>query len=405
MSTTTTVSPLTASLSPHGSHRSATYSTATTMPQQVEALQDALQAMRRQEEVYYASHTPTCMPWRPILVQWMTSVVQVFSLAPQIVATGMYFADAFHDEWRDVSYPLLGMACLELAIKLHDTKLFPLDHLANMGPIPVTVQEIVELEGRLLQASKWKLNPPTPHCFVHQYGQVLGLVLPDTAKVSKVVERALSLVQRCLYNGNLPPAVCAYAAMLAAMEDSLYGLSLDTKQSFCQHILALTSLSASSAGLAQAYRLMLQSNSTSGSKQQQSRNTTSSPTCSMATPTVKPSIPAPPLVQQPYSAPQTVAVPPPRAVSPTFGVPSSFLQPQHQRYASPHQTSAASSYTTTAAPLQKLEMIYSAGDDLGFEVTLNPAYKSTTVQHGMSSLLQEDWSPRNIMGAASPERM
>ena len=277
---------------------------------ELDHLHDVLTVMRRQERVYYNAVSPsfsaTChsppsglvivAPRRSSLVQWMSSVVDIFQLAPQIVATGMYFLDrssmllSSTDNPRQ--YALLGMTCLELAIKMHDTKIFPLMEMTKMGLVPdCSVEEIVHMEGILMQALQWKLNPPTPHCFIHQYGLLLEAVLvqhyrsiprhyhPQTPslaeRVQKVVEEAIGLVRLCLYYYNndddndngaatIPPAVAGYASMLAAMEQrSFHFVPTNCKQDFCRYMLTMTGLSASSPGLVQAYQLVSMMNNKS----------------------------------------------------------------------------------------------------------------------------------------------
>ena len=47
-------------------------------------------------------------------------------------------------------YQLLGLTCLELAIKTHDTKLFPLEELVRIGQGGFVPAQVVEMEARVV---------------------------------------------------------------------------------------------------------------------------------------------------------------------------------------------------------------------------------------------------------------
>lgn len=321
------------------------------------------------------------------MIQWMFSVIDIFHLAPQIVPTALYYLDQCPIDHESITratmhYQLLGLTCLELAIKVHDTKVFPLEDLVRMGQSGFSPAQVVAMEAQLLKHLGWNLHPPTPHCFVHQYGELLQCLLltcpNSTANVPSIVDRALMLVRRGLYEMTMPPAILAYAAMLAALEEFSNSLSTRLKQSFCVHVLQITGLSASSPGLSQAYELM-------DTRKVRVASPTSifSPQSSFApvsqhAPTLTPTPIPQPRVNMGYSVPSHAPMPP-----------------------SHNQQSA-----TTTTGHEPPTMIYSAGEDLGFEVTLNPSedladeFGSLSLEKYAASL-----SPRNVSGALSPDRL
>jgi len=505
----------------------------------LEHLQDVIAVMMRQERHYYGeARNSTNATWkqrqqypsvnqqRSSLVQWMSSVVDVFQLAPQIVATGMYFLDrsasilsmgsqssTCDDITTSLQYPLLAMTCLELAIKMHDTKLFPLMELTKMGPVRCTISDIVAMEGILMQYLQWKLNPPTPHCFIHQYGVLLdGLLryhyqVPSLANyVPRIVKKAIGLVRLCLYDGTISPAVAGYAAFLAALEDPTHPLPTACKQDFCLYMMNLTGLSASSTGLVQAYQLLsMGTSSYGGANKLSSMNMMMSPDVSHSSSNTQSRGSDDPGLQQQVASPTYVGSTTtttgylssqfsqiPRAPSldestdPVIVVPrngqpldvpigrqaSTSMKHDYTNRAVNENTNSYSSLsyantmtTTTSSsslvantmtnaqrtmsgassrgsnraesdsiisthgyknnnsnhprpqPPTKREMIYSAGDDLGFEVTLNPfddENRMTRKNHHqhhpdnkdcsqltktLESLSLDGWSPRDVIGA------
>lgn len=376
--------------------------------QQLDEVQDVLQTMRRQEAKYFGKAFRRPMPWRSILLNWMFSVVDIFQLAPQIVPTAMYFIDQCSVDPQFLTsihattqYQLLGLVCLELAIKVHDTKVFPMEDLVRMGQVSISPAQVIAAESQLLETLGWNLHPPTPHCFVHQFGVLLECLRKScpysTGEIAPIVETALLFVRKGLYDVSLPPAIVAYAAMLASMEQYSSGLSTRLKQSFCVHVLQITGLSASSPGLTHAYQIMDKKRSPSLSS--------SSSSCSSV----------PTHSQQRHhdrSSPATAAL-------------SSYFRnwPNTQPPAVYQQVLAASQRAQTsnhsqsvpvrpinneaAAVAESATMIYSAGENLGFEVTLNPADNlvDDMAQMSLDKLtLASGLSPRNVSGALSPER-
>jgi hypothetical protein len=441
---------------------------------QMQHLHDVLSVMRNQEREYYSNrhqrghYNPPPMYGRSNFVQWMSSVVDIFQLAPQIVATGMYFLDACccctssttSYSGRQVIdhtlYPLLGMTCLELAIKMHDTKLFPLDELVKMGSTPCSIKDLVDMEAKVMHWLQWKLNPPTPNCFIHQYGLLLEAILNHhyqgpylSGTVQEITDEAIGLVRLCLYDPTIPPAVAGYAAFLVALEGHQlqHSLPMVCKHDFGRHLLNLTGLSASSPGLANAYQLLSMGHHPSLS------HLGPEPLPRVASPTTT-SLGYQRQHHDPYQQPM---VSPPNQQahweSMTRPVPMAALRPLDPpgRFESTHTTahygaSTDSSSLSYASPLsmtdnchhhhsttntaarsrgwqtgpvdpnhhqpqqrqqQQQEMIYSAGDDLGFEVTLNPfddncivgGQDALELSKTLEGLSLNGWSPRNIMGA------
>jgi hypothetical protein len=488
-------------VSPSSSSPSGSYSYEQSQQQQqqyqeeLEDLQDVVGTMRRQEVLYYKmpqqqQRLTALPPYRPILIQWMFSVVEIFHLAPQIVPTALYYLDqCTSSTTRTLAggggeasssllllpgitttnttaaqyYQLLGMTCLELAIKVHDTKMFPLQELVRMGQAGVvTVEQLIQMEAVVLKHLGWNLHPPTPHCFVHQYGRLLQVccsttnnggntTTASTASTSSIsVERALLLVKRGVYSEllvTLPPSILAYAAMLAAMEEAPLSCCVSTlaKQSFCGHMVQVAGLSANSPGLSQAYQTMKRPSTASpaATSTSTSSDSSSSSSSTVATPS---SSSAPQPQQQVYHQQQQyypqqyqqqqqqyypqqaqqhqyhyVSPAPSTTMAAAAAALSSqqYTLPQQQQqqqpmaaqgqntyYVSPAAAASLASYSSTTITAgasftggsssssstnsynynnnyshpknnnkytEQPTMIYSAGEDLGFEVTLNPA--------------------------------
>ncbi|OEU08610.1 hypothetical protein FRACYDRAFT_249501 [Fragilariopsis cylindrus CCMP1102] len=242
--------------------------------------------------------------WRPVMISWMYHIADTFRLMPIVVATGIYLLDtcAVDLELENSSnsnssnnskqkYPLMTMTALNMAVKCHETKMFPLDQLVlllggNGGnnvngntTARYTPDDICTMERYMLEKCEWKLHKPTTHDYILRYVSVLPATSPeqrDTILSKSILYLKYSLLwEHILHNqesessedsndsGNFSSCVLAYAAFLLAMEDTNTDLSLsfNEKQSACLCLLECGNLSASTPFLQQAYNWLLQSKS------------------------------------------------------------------------------------------------------------------------------------------------
>jgi hypothetical protein len=249
--------------------------TATTLrilsQERLEELRDILGIMKRQENNYkrprdYSNNTRDNDPWRPIMISWMFSVTDIFQLAPMIPSTAIYYLDTVCDTLVKTpsDYQLVGLTALQLAIKVHETKLFPLQQLVQMGNGGMTVEQVMDMERQVLETCQWKLHPPTPECFLLAYNELL--LLPSTSTTQEepqplqlqtpIMAAALLYIrQALLQEKDFEPSVLAYASMLVAMEQQVTPapLPLSVKQAFGTNMLQVSGLSAATPGLSRAY--------------------------------------------------------------------------------------------------------------------------------------------------------
>lgn len=398
------------------------------MSRKLEDVQDVLQNLKRQECKYFPhsvagnsnfSHhdrSNSNEAWRPIIIQWMYTVVDVFQLVPHIVPTAMYYLDQSIDTLMQCpsDYHLLGLTCLELAIKVHDTKMFPIEQLVSIGHANLTKEAVEHMEARLLRVLGWNLHPPTPHCFVHQYARLLPDNEDHASTKNQIVQTALHLVrQGLLYELAQPPSILAYACLLAAMEHDLL-LSTRTKHAFCLHMLQVAGLSATTPGLAQAYQALVPILAPQRQPQAQQQQ--------------------PPLqhesgyrqaqqCEQPsqISSPHSTMVPPETTQDEPFTQTAPSEKPNTQSLRASTSLLDSDQQQEQQREQEDLEptaaatIVYSAGEELGFEVvTICPSedddYDDDDVTGDCQSISEKHvmgagLSPRNVNGVISPGRL
>ena len=108
--------------------------------------------MKKESNVYYKSaellrSKETNDPWRQLMIQWMCAIVDVFELSNQIVSVAVYYLD--NAVAKDLvqspqDYKLAALTSLQLAIKVYDHKLFPLEQLLSISQADLSVIEAVD---------------------------------------------------------------------------------------------------------------------------------------------------------------------------------------------------------------------------------------------------------------------
>jgi len=214
-------------------------------------LMEQIAAMKRQEKTTYKPLPPPKVDddlWRPQMVQWMFNMMDMFRFVPMVPSTATWFLDkAAYLIQTPEDYQILGLSSLHMAIKVHETKVFPLEHFVQMAN-GVTSDQVVRMERRLLETLRWNLHPPTPEGFVYTYAELLpeeyrGVVI----HMSLRTVRQASLKHHSFYN-----SVVAYAAMLVALDEVT--LPLEEKKSFGLNMMRVAELSADTEGLAEAFQ-------------------------------------------------------------------------------------------------------------------------------------------------------
>lgn len=189
-------------------------------------VQDILEIMCVQESTTYARDCDVDelnALWRRLLIEWMYYVVDFCKLQRRSVGAASFFLDVTMSqgliETRE-EYQLAAATALQLSLKTFDTAIIKLEKLVQLGRGSFTEEDVVRMEGRILNSLKWHLHPPSLYCFQSQY----ELLLPRTVGASTremigEMTKLLSELAVCDHRYNsYPPSLLAYATMLLAME-------------------------------------------------------------------------------------------------------------------------------------------------------------------------------------------
>jgi hypothetical protein len=220
--------------------------------------------MKKQEATIYKAAQVAIPddPWRKLMISWMCTVVDVFELHREIVSIAAYFLDtsvARNLATDHVEYQLVSLTALQLAIKITETKIFPLQQLVQFSHGDFSAQDVIRMERNMFQVLDWHLHPPTPESFLEQYMGLLPVDVSESTK-TRIRQVAHNLIRSSTVDDKFrrfPPSIITYAAMLVTMEKLDAGLLLwSQKQAFATNIQLNADLTNSSTGLLETYQLL-----------------------------------------------------------------------------------------------------------------------------------------------------
>lgn len=194
--------------------------------------------------------------WRRQIIEWMYVLIKYCKLKHEATAAAVYYLDAavmcesspLVMSPRD--YQLCAMTALHLALKVYDSptvRIIKLSCLVKLGNGEFTVEDIIQKEQDLVQALGWRINPPTPDCFLQRYMELLPFLDDDDdehqvemrdmeteevdqltpierrrqKRLMKLEELASEFIEVAMARDrflSVPPSVIAYSSLLSAME-------------------------------------------------------------------------------------------------------------------------------------------------------------------------------------------
>lgn len=179
---------------------------------------------------------------REQICEWTYRVVDFFDINREVVYVSTSYLDRFLSTvfCDRRTFKLAATACLFLAVKVHEPRKIDLmGILSDLSRGEFSMDDVIKMEARILDALAWNLNPPTPACFV---GHFLCL-MPSTVSVDVV--RSLSALSSFFtelavcdyYFVNQESCTIAMASILNSMEViCVKELSIKTRNLFLGNV-------------------------------------------------------------------------------------------------------------------------------------------------------------------------
>ena len=159
---------------------------------------------------------------RKKMIDWKFRVVDHFGISRENVATSTSILDRFVFRYRcdRMTFKLAAMTSLYMAAKVHDNnEQLELEKLAILSKGEFIVEDIVEMESKILQVLEWRVNPVTAHSFIHSFISSVPTADPMVARA--IYDRAIFFAELCLFDSSYVTrrrSSIAAAAILNALE-------------------------------------------------------------------------------------------------------------------------------------------------------------------------------------------
>jgi hypothetical protein len=119
------------------------------------------------------------------------------------------------------TYQLACMAAFYTAVKIHEPKALSPELVARFSNGAFTIRDIEAMEVKLLNALKWRVNPPTSRDFVHKLmslipSDLLSEDLRETALGISVLQIELAVTNYEFV--TVRASIIAYSALMNALE-------------------------------------------------------------------------------------------------------------------------------------------------------------------------------------------
>mmetsp|Transcript_20565 Transcript_20565/g.47527 ORF Transcript_20565/g.47527 Transcript_20565/m.47527 type:complete len:295 (+) Transcript_20565:100-984(+) len=187
----------------------------------------SIEAMRAQEQKgYRRPERKLCLEEeerRCKMVDWCYVVVDYCKFGRESVAITMSLLDCFlaTKEAKEalqnpVVYQLAAMACLYIAVKVHEPEAMDPKLVSEISKGTYTEDEIVDMESTILGAIGFRVTPPTPLAFAHHF----CALVPGDAPKTDLLDLARLQTELAVYDPTLI-FVDASAIALAAIANAM----------------------------------------------------------------------------------------------------------------------------------------------------------------------------------------
>jgi len=214
---------------------------------------DTLQAMRRQEDMYYecsncyqersmlidpvSCHEPVTIQTRNVLCDWANKIIDFCSLDRETVEIAMNYVDRFVQTEAGLEilehsdrFQLLVVTALYLAIKVHETVAISSCQFEKISRNTFTADDVEQMEVTLLEGLEWHLHPPTSLCFVRLYLDLMpttrmaGKEMKETAFILAKIQTELAVRDAALVSAKA--STIAFSSLMNAFEALAFADSL-----------------------------------------------------------------------------------------------------------------------------------------------------------------------------------
>lgn len=160
---------------------------------------------------------------RKKMIDWKYRLVDHYGISREMVATSTSILDrfVFHHGCNRMTFKLAAVTSLYMAAKVHDQGQLSPTKLATLSKGEFCVEDIVDMEFKILQALQWRVNPVTVHTFIHAFLANISPAFGNPLLTRAIYDRAIFFAELCLFDYSYVSrhkSSIAAAAILNALE-------------------------------------------------------------------------------------------------------------------------------------------------------------------------------------------
>jgi len=158
---------------------------------------------------------------REKMCEWAYRVVDHFNASREIVAIAFSYLDRFVDRCccDRAAFKLAAMTSIYMATKVFNSREISMSSLSELSRGEFDIAHIAEMEKIILSTLKWRMHPPTVHCFINHLHSLLPLPKGPTTRA--IYNRATFFGELSLFDYSFVSqsrSLIAIAALTNAME-------------------------------------------------------------------------------------------------------------------------------------------------------------------------------------------
>lgn len=165
---------------------------------------------------------------RSKMAEWCYRIVDFCKFERESVAIAMSLLDRYlssgagREALSDrTAFQLVAMTCLYTAVKVHEPEALTPNVMVRLSQSMYTSKDFEQCEAELLQALKWRVNPPTAMAFVRNFLALIPETMLDEFDRSAVVESAKYQIEQSVNDSNFL-GLTASTIALGALENAMF---------------------------------------------------------------------------------------------------------------------------------------------------------------------------------------
>jgi len=204
-----------------------------------------------------AGKNATCIneKCRDTMAEWCYKVTDFCNFDPDTAGRAISFLDSFLSKGEGSfalsdtrSFQLAAMCSLELAIKLTEPERIDMTFLADLSKRSFSVQELSDMEKKILSVLEWRLSPPMPLDFAIHFLELLPHNMCSSVRdaLMKFVRMQTEYASRNYSFLSYKPSLIGLVSVFNAIDAvGIFSHSESATKDYCRNVVVVSGVNPS----------------------------------------------------------------------------------------------------------------------------------------------------------------